>query len=265
MIILLYLLLGAIAGTVAGLFGVGGGVVIVPALIFAFSAQGLSPEVLTHMAVGTSLATIVLTSIGSAYAHHKKGAVPWPVFWAMAPGIALGVWLGVQTIVKFSGADLQLAIGCFLLLISLQMGFGLKPAPHRDLPGKPALFVVGGGIGWVSALFGIGGGSITVPWLNWCNMRMQQAVACSAACGLPIAIVGAASNIVAGWQHASLPAWSSGFVYWPAFFGIVLASTPFAVVGARLAHRLPADTLKRYFALFIFLVGSVMVARSQLS
>ncbi len=263
MTIVLYLVLGAIAGTVAGLFGVGGGVVIVPALIFAFSAQGLSPEVLTHMAVGTSLATIVVTSISSVRAHHLKGAVLWSVFWAMAPGIALGVWFGVQTIVQISGATLQLAIGCFLLIIALQMGFGLKPSPSRDLPGKPVLFVVGGGIGWISALFGIGGGSLTVPWLTWCNMRMQQAVACSAACGLPIAIVGAASNVAAGWHHAALPAMSSGFIYWPAFIGIVLASAPFAVVGARLAHRLPADKLKRYFALFIFVVGSIMVARSQ--
>lgn len=264
MIIVLYLFLGAIAGTVAGLFGVGGGVVIVPALVFAFSAQGLSVEILTHMAVGTSLATIIVTSISSVRAHHKQGAVRWPIFWAMAPGICIGVWLGVQTIVQISGEMLQLAIGCFLIVIALQMGLGFKPSPHRELPGSPVLFTAGGSIGWVSALFGIGGGSLTVPWLTWCNVRMQQAIATSAACGLPIAIVGAASNVSAGWQHQALPDWSSGFIYWPAFFGIVLASAPFAKVGAKLAHRLPAEQLKRYFALFILIVGGVLVIRSQL-
>jgi hypothetical protein len=259
---LLYLLLGAVAGLIAGLFGVGGGVVIVPALVFSFALQGFSVEILTHAAVGTSLATIIVTSISSVRAHHLKGAVLWRLFWALAPGISVGVWLGVNTAVQISGPQLQLAIGCFLLVIAVQMGLGLRPSPSSELPGKPALFLAGGVIGWISALFGIGGGSLTVPYLSWCNVRMQQAVATSAACGLPIALVGAASNVAVGWQHAQMPQWSSGFVYWPAFAGIVLASAPFAKVGAQLAHRLPADLLKRYFALFIFIVGFALMAGS---
>ncbi len=259
----LYLLLGAFAGLIAGLFGVGGGVVIVPALVFAFSLQNFSPEILTHMAVGTSLATICVTSVSSVKTHHQNQAVMWPIFWMMVPGICVGVWLAVKMVVQINGAQLQLAIGLFLLVISAQMAFGLRPKPHRELPGRTAMFAAGGIIGGISALFGIGGGSLTVPFLSWCNIRMQKAVATSAACGLPIALVGAFSNMAEGWQHAALPAGSSGFVYWPAFGGIILTSALFASIGARLAHKLPAQQLRKFFALFICTVGCYLIIRSQ--
>lgn len=255
MVLLLYLALGAVAGLLAGLFGIGGGLIIVPVLVFSFTYQGIPPEVLTHMAVGTSLATIVFTSISSVKAHQEKGGVRWDIFKPMAMGIIVGAVLGVFTAAELSGPVLQKVIGVFALVMAAQMGFGLKPKPSRDIPGSPGLIGAGAGIGWASAIFGIGGGSLSVPFLSWCNVRMQQAVGTSAACGLPIAVAAAITNIYKGWEHPSLPEWSAGFIYLPAFLGIVITSVYFARVGAKLAHKLPADVLKRIFALLLLVVG----------
>jgi len=252
---LLYLLLGAAAGLVAGLLGVGGGLIVVPALVIGFTIQGVSAGVLTHLAVGTSLATIVVTSVSSMRSHHKRGAVDWDVFRALAPGIALGAWLGASLAALLSGPALQTTIGVILFCIALQMGFGREPAAHRALPGPAGLLAAGASIGGVSAVCGIGGGSLTVPFLRWCNTDMRRAVGTSAACGLPIALVGAATNVAQGWDEPGLPEHALGFVYLPAFLGIVLASTPMARAGARLAHRLPPRTLQRIFAGFLFAVS----------
>ena len=159
MILLLYLALGAVAGLLAGLFGIGGGLIIVPVLVISFAYQGISPDVLTHMAIGTSLATIVFTSMSSVKAHQEKAGVRWEIFKPMAVGIVLGAILGVYTAAELSGPVLQKIIGVFALLMAVQMGFGLKPKPNRDIPGNKGLVGVGAGIGWASAIFGIGGGS----------------------------------------------------------------------------------------------------------
>lgn len=255
MVLLLYLGLGAVAGVLAGLFGIGGGLVIVPVLVLSFQAQGLPSEVLTHMAVVTSLATIVFTSVSSIRAHNAKGAVRWDLVWPMAGGIVIGAVLGAHTAALMSGELLQKVIGVFALCMAAQMGFGLKPKPHRQTPGRVGLASVGTGIGWASAIFGIGGGSLSVPFLSWCNVKMQQAVATSAACGFPIALAAALTGIYEGWSLPSLPEWSLGYIYLPALAGIVMTSVIFAKVGARLAHRLSADKLKKIFALLLLVVG----------
>ncbi|MCG8614143.1 MAG: sulfite exporter TauE/SafE family protein [Pseudomonadales bacterium] len=251
-----YMLLGACAGTLAGLFGVGGGIIIVPALVIAFELQGMSPEILTHMAVGTSLATIVFTSISSIRTHHQKQGVLWPIFKPLSVGIVVGAVLGVFTAGALPGDVLQMVIGIFALLIAAQMGFGLAPKASRSVPGDQALIGVGGGIGWASAIFGIGGGSLTVPFLSWCNVRMQQAVGTSAACGLPIAVAGALTNVVEGWGNPALPDLTTGYLYWPGLVGIVLTSVIFARFGANLAHKLSPTVLKKIFALLLVVVGS---------
>ncbi|WP_237067212.1 sulfite exporter TauE/SafE family protein [Microbulbifer guangxiensis] len=258
--LLIYLLLGAAAGTIAGLFGVGGGLIIVPALVLVFTAQGIAPEILTHMAVASSLATIIVTSISSIRTHHLKGAVDWTIFLAMTPGILLGSWLGGVTAHLLPGAWLQLLIGFFALAIAAKMwldGFRRAQLPEDGgrIPGRPVLTVAGGVIGWASAIFGIGGGSLTVPFLSRCQVQMQRAVATSAACGLPIAVAGAVSFAVQGWNEPQLPAWSSGYIYWPAFLGIVLASAFFARFGALLAHRLSPQMLKNCFAGLLCVIG----------
>jgi len=255
MILLLYLALGAVAGLLAGLFGIGGGLIIVPVLVISFAYQGISPDVLTHMAIGTSLATIVFTSMSSVKAHQEKGGVRWDIFKPMAVGIVLGAILGVYTAAELSGPVLQKIIGAFALLMAVQMGFGLKPKPNRDIPGSTGLVSMGTGIGWASAIFGIGGGSLSVPFLSWCNVRMQQAVGTSAACGLPIAITAALTNVYKGWGESALPEWSAGFIYLPAFIGIIITSVYFARIGAKLAHKLSPIMLKRIFAVLLVVVG----------
>ncbi|MBE0484171.1 MAG: sulfite exporter TauE/SafE family protein [Bacterioplanes sp.] len=252
---LLYLVLGAAAGVLAGLFGVGGGIIIVPVLMFSFTAQGIDPLVLTHLAVGTSLATIVFTSINSVLEHHRKGAVLWPVFMWMTVGILAGAVLGSLTAASINGPMLQNIIGVFAIVIALQMGLDLKPKASRDVPSQWGLTAAGGVIGWASAIFGIGGGTLTVPFLTWRSVVMQKAVATSAACGLPIAAVSALSFMIIGWQQPGLPEWSVGFVYLPAMVGIAITSMMFARFGARLAHALPPRLLKRLFALLLLGVG----------
>ncbi|HBX55561.1 MAG TPA: hypothetical protein DEH10_09255, partial [Pseudomonas sp.] len=180
--LLLYVLLGAAAGVLAGLFGVGGGLIIVPVLVMSFAAQGVAPEVLTHLAVGTSLATIIFTSINSVLEHQRKGAVRWSIFAWMALGILLGAALGAATAATLQGEVLQKIIGVFAIVIALQMALDLKPKASLAVPGKPGLTVAGAVIGWASAIFGIGGGSLSVPFLTWRSVPMQQAVATSAAC-----------------------------------------------------------------------------------
>ncbi|MCL6270389.1 sulfite exporter TauE/SafE family protein [Sansalvadorimonas sp. 2012CJ34-2] len=255
--ILGYLLTGSVAGTLAGLFGVGGGLIIVPALVFAFPLQGINPEVVTHLAVGTSLATIVPTSVSSTLSHHRNKAVVWSIFPMLMAGIVLGAWLGVMTAISISGGALQVLIGTGAILIGLRMLLVKtqeSSAPHGDFNQK----LLGSGgvlIGYASSIFGIGGGTMTVPFLSKLGVRMQHAVGTSAACGLPIAVTGALANVILGSDIEGLPAYSTGLVYWPAFLGIVLMSVPFARVGAKLAHSLPALTLKRLFACLLFAVG----------
>ena len=252
----LYLALGALAGTLAGLFGIGGGLVIVPVLIFSFGLQGISGEIAAHLAVGTSLATIVFTSISSVRSHHLKGAVRWEVFRPMVAGIVVGAAFGAWTASLLSGPVLELVIGVFVILVGIKMLLDINPKTARPVPGRGGLTGAGGVIGWASAIFGIGGGTLTVPFLSWRSVPMQQAVATSAACGLPIAIAGATTNLWTGSGHPALPDYAVGFVYLPALIGIVATSVLFARFGAVLAHRLDAKLLKRLFAVLLLIVGA---------
>src|SRR5690554_4832350 len=173
-VVILYLLLGALAGTMAGLFGIGGGLVIVPVLIFSFGFMGISPDIAAHLAIGTSLATIVFTSISSIRTHHEHRAVRWDLFRPLAAGIVLGAILGAWTTSLISGPVLESIIGVFAILVGLKMILEVNPKPGRDVPGSQGLCVAGGVIGWVSAIFGIGGGTLTVPYLTWCNVKIDR-------------------------------------------------------------------------------------------
>lgn len=263
-IFLVYLLLGIGAGVMAGLFGVGGGVIIVPALIYTFTFQGLPAEVLTHMAVGTSLATIIFTSIKSISGHHKKGDILW--YWVrwMTIGIVIGGILGSLTASFLSGPHLQLIFGIFLLAVGLQMLLSRQASAATELPvppTKPWLGLSGGIVGWASTLFGIGGGTLLVPLFNWRKMPMQNAVGTSAACGFPIALVGALSFVVFGWGVAGTPDYSLGYVYFPALIGIVLTSFFAASLGVELAHKLSQSLLKKLFAGLLLLVGVDLIVK----
>jgi len=257
--LLLYLAVGAFAGFVAGLLGVGGGLIIVPALVFGFRAHGLAEANIVHLAIGTSLATIVATSASSMWAHHRHGAVRWPVFRRLTSGLVAGALLGAAIADLMPSQKLRIFFGVFELLVAVQMALQLQAAPYRELPGVVGMSATGTVIGGLSAVVGIGGGTLTVPFLTWCNVSIRQAVATSSACGFPIAIAGALGYVIAGWNEADQPALSSGYVYWPAFGGIVAASMLLAPFGAKMAHRLPTVILRRVFAGFLALLGIRML------
>lgn len=258
--VILYLGLGLATGVLAGLLGVGGGLLMVPMLVMMFSGQAGFPagEVL-HMALGTSMAVILFTSLASLRAHHRHGAVMWPVVLQITPGILLGTGLGTIFAAQVPAKPLAIFFTAFVCVVALQMALNLKPKAARQLPGALGVAGVGVGIGAVSALVAIGGGSLTVPFLTWCNVRVQQAIGTSAAVGFPIAVGGSLGYVFNGWGHPGLPEWSLGFVYLPAFALLVPASMLTAPLGARLAHRLPVATLKRIFSgVLIFLAGKML-------
>jgi uncharacterized membrane protein YfcA len=257
-----YALLGVFAGVIAGLLGVGGGLIVVPILAALYSLQGFAAELTMQLAVGTSLATIVFTSLSSMRAHHRRGAVDWPIMTQLSAGILLGAWLGGVLAQWLGGVLLALLFGAFELAVALQMGFGRPPAAHRAAPGRARNAVAGVVIGAVSALLGIGGGTLSVPNLVWHNVDVRRAVGTSSACGLPIALVGALGFALVGQGMEGLPPGSSGYVYWPAVAAISVTSVAGAPLGARLAHRLDRVTLKRLFALFIGLLGIGMMVRN---
>ena len=251
-----YLATGVASGVLTGLFGVGGGVVVVPALIFVFGRIGLAPDWIPHLAVGTSLAAIVATGAASAYAHHRRGAVRWDLVRSLAPGIVIGAWAGAAFAGILSDEWLKRLFGCFLLYVGGRMLLRRADTPRRTLPGTAGMLAAGSGIGALSALVGIGGGTITVPFLNRVGIDMRRAVATSSACGVPIAVAGALGFMAVGWGREGLPLASTGFVYWPAVVAILTASVPMAPLGAHLAHKLPVDQLKRVFAVLLLALGA---------
>lgn len=253
--LLLLLAMGAVAGLLAGLLGVGGGIVVVPALLLVFTHQDVPEAVRMHTAIGSSLATIIVTSVASIAAHNRHGAVDWEIFRALLPGLVVGGVAGVMVAKQLSGDSLRMGFAVFLMLVALQMLWGRSPATQRALPGRAGMHVAGGLIGAVSTLMGIGGGTLSVPFLTWCRQRLQRAVGTAAALGLPIAITGTLAYMIAGAGLAGRSAWSVGYVNLPAVGGIVLASTLVAPLGVALAHRMPAALLKQVFAVFLILVS----------
>jgi uncharacterized membrane protein YfcA len=256
----LYLGFGSLAGVLSGLFGIGGGVVIVPFLVWFFSLRGFPPESVMIMAVATSLATIIVTSMSAVYAHHRRGAVHWRTVLRLAPGILAGSIMGSIIADYLPAQWFKLIFALFLLYVAgrLLLGSNADGAGAR-MPGARLFALAGAAIGAVSAVLGIGGGTLSVPFLVRCRYSIRNAVAISSACGFPIAVAGTSTYIVLGWQKASLPEWSLGYVYLPAFAGIILTSIPFAPLGAHLAHRLPTLKLRRVFALVVILVGSKLL------
>ena len=257
---LAYITLGLFTGFFAGMLGIGGGLVMVPALTMMFAAQAAFPgsEIL-HLALGTSMATILFTALASLRAHHRHGAVLWRVVGQITPGIFLGTLLGTLFASSIPARPLAIFFTAFVCLVAVQMILNLKPKPSRDLPGAAGVIAVGVGIGALSALVAIGGGSLTVPFLTWCNVRVQHAIGTSAAVGFPIAVGGSLGYIYNGWGHPGLPEWSLGYIYLPAFVWLVPSSMLIAPLGARLAHRLPVATLKRLFAVVLIALAAKML------
>ncbi len=262
---LIYICVGAIAGFLAGLLGIGGGLVIVPMLSFAFAWQNFPHDHILHLALGTSLASILFTSLSSMRAHHQRGAVLWSVVKKITPGILFGTFLGTWIASSFLSTNFLRVFFCmFLFYVATQMMLGIKPKSAREIPGTIGTFCAGGIIGIFSSLVGIGGGTLSVPFLTWCNTKIHQAIGTSAAIGFPIAVAGTLGYIVNGWHISDLPFACIGFVNIKALAGIVTASVLTAPAGAKLAHSLDIGKLKKIFAILLYFVGVRMLVSSIL-
>lgn len=251
----LYFALGLAAGFMAGLLGVGGGLLMVPVLTWAFAQQGFVAQYNIHLALATSLAVIVPTALSSLRAHHAHGAVDWPVVRRIAPGILLGTLAGSLAAAKLSDGGLKIFFTVFLFYAATQMLLGFKPPASRQMPGRAGMTLAGTVIGLVSSWVGIGGGTLSVPFLTWCNVGLRRAIGTSSAIGLPIALAGSVGYMVSGLAAAGLPSASIGFVYLPALIAIALGSWLTAPFGARATHRWPAQRVKKIFAGLLYLLA----------
>jgi uncharacterized protein len=256
------LALGCFTGFLAGLLGIGGGMLMVPFMTMLFTAQHFAPQHVVHMAVATSLATILFTSISSIRAHHARGAVRWDIVRWLAPLAFVGTVLGAQFASRLKTPWLALFFGLFVGYSALQMLSSKKIAASKTMPSNPVVLAVGGLIGFLSSLVGAGGGFITVPFLSSRNVPLHQAVASSAAMGLPIAAGGLLGYVIAGWSVQGLPSGAWGYIYAPALFGCAATSVLFAGVGASAAHKLPVVHLKKIFAGLLLLLAAYMLYKA---
>ena len=254
-------LLGLGTGFLAGLLGIGGGMVMVPFVTFILGTKGFPADYVMKMAVATSLATICFTSISSVRAHHKRGAVLWPVVVKLVPGILLGSALGAQVAVSIPGKALSILFALFVTFSATQMFLDRKPKPSRTLPGTPGMLAAGGTIGVISALVGAGGAFVSVPFMQWCNVKIHNAVATSAALGFPVALAGTLSYVWAGRDLPPMPPGSIGYLYLPGLLVISLASMSTAPLGARTAHRMDIRPLKRVFAVMLYCLAAYFLFR----
>ena len=253
-------LLGICTGFLAGLLGIGGGMIMVPFLTFMLSQRGIDANLTVKMAIATSMATIIFTSISSVRAHHKRGAVRWDLVKGLAPGIVLGSMIasmGVFAMLK--GANLAIFFGLFVGFSATQMLFDKKPAPSRQVPGTAGLVAAGSAIGFLSGLVGAGGGFISVPFMAWCNVAIHTAVATSSALGFPIALANVAGYVISGMSVTGLPDDAIGFIWVPALVVIALCSVFTAPLGAKAAHSLPVKKLKRIFAMILYALAAYML------
>ena len=247
--------LGLVTGVIAGLLGVGGGLVMVPVLTVMFLRQGFPADYNIHMALATSLAVIVPTSIASLRAHHVRGAVDWLVVRRITPGIVAGTLFGSLAAAWWPDRGLKLFFVAFLLFAATQMALGLRPKAARVLPGWAGMSAAGGVIGLVSSWVGIGGGTLSVPFQTWCSVGLHRAIGTASALGLPIAVAGMGGYALSGASVSGLPPGSLGFIYLPAVLGVALGSVLTAGLGAALAHRLPVAQLKKVFAGLLYLLA----------
>lgn len=254
-----YALTGMIAGVLAGLLGVGGGVIIVPILTYVFERQGIASYATVHLALGTSLGTIVFTSLSSSRAHWRRGSVDFGIVRRITPGILVGTFLGGVLASHMATSSLKMIFAIFLALVAAQLLSNVRPKPTRTPPGLLGSSVAGLLIGNVSGLVGIGGGSLSVPFMIWCNVDVRRAVGTSAAIGFPIALAGALSYLLNGLGVETGVSSALGYVHLPALIGVAATSMLTAPLGARIATVIPPERLKRAFACLLFVVSIKML------
>jgi uncharacterized membrane protein YfcA len=257
--ILLFLLLGCAVGFMAGLLGIGGGGIMVPVLTSLFLLQGVPVDNVVHLALGTSMASIIATSIASLRAHHLKGGVIWHVVSRVTPGIVVGTFLATLFVSHIDSIYLALFFSMFMAYIAIQMFINKTPTPDKKRANNTELLIAGSSIGAISAIVSIGGGSLTVPYLISHNVDIKKAIGTSAAIGLPISIAGTLGYVIHGWQSYSIGSYTLGYVYFPAVLLISAASVVMAPYGAKLAHKLNVATLKKVFAILLIILSIKML------
>lgn len=256
---LAYLAIGAAVGFLAGLLGIGGGAVMVPLLVFVFTAQGLPADHILHVALGTAMASIMFTSVASMRAHHAHGAVDWRIARAIAPGILAGSFVAALAAGSIPTRPLAVMFTALVFYAATQILFDLRPKQTRELPGPAGLFAAGAAIGGVSSLLAAGGAFLCIPFLAWCSVPLRRAIGTAAAVGLPIAAAGSAGYVLQGLRAEDLPSGALGYVYVPALVLVAGASMLAAPWGARVAHRLPVKRLRIVFALLLYAVALRML------
>ena len=254
-----FIVLGIAVGTLSGLLGIGGGGIMVPTLTVMFLAQGVTDTNVVHLALGTSMSAIIVTSVASFMAHHKRSGVLWPVVKAMSPGIVIGAFGATFLVAQLPALYLTLFFSVFMAFVALQMFRNVVPDAEQTLPGNAGLFSVGFGIGSISSLVSIGGGSLTVPFLSWRNIPMAKAIGTSAAVGFPISVAGSIGYLINGLHSTTELEYSLGYVYLPGVIIISLCSVVFAPLGAKLAHTLPVKLLKKIFSLLLVALSVKML------
>jgi uncharacterized membrane protein YfcA len=257
-----YLVLGAVAGFLGGMFGIGGGTLLVPILLMLFEAQHFPSEHVMHLALGSSMSIILFTSIASMNKHHQHGAVKWRVVFSITPGILLGTAIGSHFAANISPHFLTLFFALFIYFAAAQMLLDIRPHASRQLPGMAGLTLMGTITGWFSTLLSIGGGIVVVPFLVWCNVPIRHAIGTAAAIGFPIAAGGTLGYILTGMHAIGLPASSFGYVYLPAMLGAALISAATAPLGAQTAHRTNVVLLRKLFALLLIALATKMLFKA---
>ena len=254
-----YLAIGALVGVCAGLLGIGGGAIMVPLLVWLFEAQGIARDHVLHLAVGSSMATILFTSISSVRSHAARGALRWDIVRAITPGILVGGLAGSAIASRIPTALFALLFTITVFVAATNMLLERKPRPSRDLPPAWGVLLVGFLISAISAFAAVGGAFLAVPFMLWCNVPMLQAIGTAAAVGFPIALAGSVGFAVSGWGQSGLPDWSIGYIYLPATAGVAVASVLSAPLGVAIAHRLPTRRLRQIFAVLLYAMAVRML------
>lgn len=255
-------MLGLGIGFLAGLLGIGGGLLMVPLITFILNNRGVSADLSVKMAIATSMSTIIFTSLSSARAHHRRGAVRWDIVKRLSPGIVVGSAIGsLGVFALLKGNFLAIVFGLFMVFFATQLLLDKKPKPARQMPGAGGQLAAGSIIGFLSGLVGVGGAFVSVPFMTWCNVPMHNAVATSAALGFPIAVANVAGYVISGQSVQNLPANSVGYIWLPAL--VVIASCSFltAPLGAHAAHNLPIRKLKWVFAALLYGMAGYFLLR----
>lgn len=254
-----YIIIGAISAFLYGLLGMGGGVFIIPVLLFFYKYQGFSDAILMKLAAGTSLASMIFIAMFSLRAHLRFGATVLPIFKQMLLGIIVGTIFGTTLAHFLHNNLLRILFGSFLVIISLRIFFDIKTKPTRELPGKIGMHFTSFGLSGFGSMLGLSGGTLNIPFLLWCNVEMRQAIAVSIACSVTISSIGALNLMHMGYGLPNLPPWSTGYIYWPSVIGIVVASPIFTYLGAKLSHSLNLNLLKKFFAVFLLILAVRML------